>query len=131
MCRDASPQYGNPDCQGCRFRRTPIHSDEHYLNDLRIRILAGLREMRQPGEKVDMDSKANREIVNAAFAELAKLGLQGLKTEDLAKLRPVDDYEEELIVMAETRAFWQLAYKVLFILLDIWMLLQMDGFADG
>ena len=87
--------------------------------------------MRQPGEKVDMDSKANREIVNAAFAELAKLGLQGLKTEDLAKLRPVDDYEEELIVMAETRAFWQLAYKVLFILLDIWMLLQMDGFADG
>ena len=94
------------------FEERPFTQNEHYLNDMRTKILAGLRELRQPGQKTDFASADNKEAIKAAFAELAKLGFQGLKAEDLAKLRPTDEYEEELIVMAETRAFWQLAYKV-------------------
>jgi hypothetical protein len=94
------------------FEEQPFTQNDYYLNDLRAKILAGLRELRRPGEKAEYEKPENRETVNAAFAELAKLAFEGLRTEDLAKLRPVDDYEEELIVMAETRAFWQLAYKV-------------------
>lgn len=43
---------------------------------------------------------------------LARYGFTGLKEEDLGKLHEVDQYEEELIVMAETLAYFHVAYKV-------------------
>lgn len=50
--------------------------------------------------------------VIAALAALADLGYTGLRLEDLGKLNPPDEYETELEVMAEVRAFFQVAYKV-------------------
>lgn len=47
-----------------------------------------------------------------ALSALAKLGYVGLTVEDLGKLNPPDEYEEELNVMAEVRAYFQVAYKV-------------------
>ncbi|KAJ3551062.1 hypothetical protein NM688_g4940 [Phlebia brevispora] len=41
---------------------------------------------------------------------LARLGYPGLKNEDLARLRP-DAFEAELCVMADVRAYFQVAYK--------------------
>ena len=46
------------------------------------------------------------------LANLAKLGYAGLTEVDLGKLNPPDLYEEELEVMAEVRAYFQVAYKV-------------------
>ncbi|OCH87803.1 hypothetical protein OBBRIDRAFT_827487 [Obba rivulosa] len=46
-----------------------------------------------------------------ALAALAALGYHGVTAEDLPKLRPSDEYEEELRVMAEVRAYFQVAYK--------------------
>ena len=46
------------------------------------------------------------------LANLAKLGYIGLQEEDFGKLNPPDIYEEELEVMAEVRAYFQVAYKV-------------------
>ncbi|EMD31064.1 hypothetical protein CERSUDRAFT_60537 [Gelatoporia subvermispora B] len=46
-----------------------------------------------------------------AFSALAALGYHGITAEDLPKLRPPDEYEEELQVMAEVRAYFQVAYK--------------------
>lgn len=47
-----------------------------------------------------------------ALSALAKLGYVGLTVDDLGKLNPPDEYEEELHVMAEVRAYFQVAYKV-------------------
>lgn len=47
----------------------------------------------------------------AALAELSRLGFNGLKADDLHRLREVDPYEQELIIMAEVRAYFQVAYK--------------------
>lgn len=46
------------------------------------------------------------------LASLAKLGYQGLTATDLGKLVPPDEYEKELEVMAEVRAYFKVAYKV-------------------
>ncbi|KAJ7196517.1 P-loop containing nucleoside triphosphate hydrolase protein [Mycena pura] len=49
--------------------------------------------------------------VTSALALLADLGYTGLTLEDLGKLRPVDEYETEIAVMAEVRGYFQCAYK--------------------
>ncbi|KAH9932350.1 P-loop containing nucleoside triphosphate hydrolase protein [Fomitopsis serialis] len=46
-----------------------------------------------------------------ALALLTKLGYKGLKVEDLGKLNPPDEFEEEMQVMAEVRAYFHVAYK--------------------
>ncbi|TFY58284.1 hypothetical protein EVJ58_g6511 [Rhodofomes roseus] len=46
-----------------------------------------------------------------ALSALAKLGYTGLTVDDLGKLNPPDEYEEELKVMAEVRAYFQVSYK--------------------
>lgn len=48
---------------------------------------------------------------DSILAGLARLGFTGLSAADLSKLRPVDDFEEELEVMAEVRAYFKVAYK--------------------
>ena len=45
------------------------------------------------------------------MAALAKLGLN-VTEEDLGKLNPPDEYEEELELMAEVRAYFDVSYKV-------------------
>jgi hypothetical protein len=47
-----------------------------------------------------------------ALRALAAAGYPNLRVQDLARLLPPDPYEEELIVMADVRAFYQVAYKV-------------------
>ncbi|PCH44638.1 hypothetical protein WOLCODRAFT_139118 [Wolfiporia cocos MD-104 SS10] len=50
-------------------------------------------------------------IQKEAIALLVKLGYVGVTVEDLGKLNPPDEFEEELQVMAEVRAYFQVAYK--------------------
>ena len=54
------------------------------------------------------------EKVNELLAKLAELGYTGLKVGDLDRLRSVDEYEEELKVMAEVRGYFQVSYNVSF-----------------
>lgn len=46
------------------------------------------------------------------FTLLEKLGYRGLKNTDLARLHPPDQFEGELHVMADVRAYFQVAFKV-------------------
>jgi len=46
-----------------------------------------------------------------ALRSLAEAGYKNLRVSDLARLLPPDS-EEELIVMADVRAFYQVSYKV-------------------
>jgi len=47
-----------------------------------------------------------------ALRLLRTLGYDVGKAADLERLRPVDPYEQEIIVAAEVRAYFQIAYKV-------------------
>lgn len=42
---------------------------------------------------------------------LAEMGLPGIKPEDISKLLPPDRMEHALIIMADVRAYFQVAYK--------------------
>ncbi|KAG2355058.1 P-loop containing nucleoside triphosphate hydrolase protein [Suillus spraguei] len=46
-----------------------------------------------------------------ALRALAEAGYAGLQVSDLARLLPPDSFEEELIVMADVRAYYHVAYK--------------------
>ncbi|KAF9244557.1 P-loop containing nucleoside triphosphate hydrolase protein [Melanogaster broomeanus] len=61
-----------------------------------------------PSSKVRQESV--KETTLAVLAGLAKLGYT-VTEDDLAKLLPSDEYEEELQVMAEVRGYFQVAYK--------------------
>ena len=55
---------------------------------------------------------AKQELIRDTLANLAKLGYSGITEVDFGKLNPPDIYEDELQVMAEVRAYFQVAYKV-------------------
>ncbi|KAI0706855.1 P-loop containing nucleoside triphosphate hydrolase protein [Cerioporus squamosus] len=58
-----------------------------------------------------VDDTARQQLVTETLANLAKLGYTGIQEDDLGKLNPPDIYEAELEVMAEVRAYFQVAYK--------------------
>ncbi|KAI0363545.1 hypothetical protein BV20DRAFT_1031177 [Pilatotrama ljubarskyi] len=51
------------------------------------------------------------ELLKEALSTLAMLGYKGLTEDDLGKLNKPDEFEEELQLMAEVRAYFQVAYK--------------------
>ncbi|KZT66613.1 hypothetical protein DAEQUDRAFT_714663 [Daedalea quercina L-15889] len=60
----------------------------------------------------EQTAEAEREKLESdALALLTQLGYKGLRLEDLGKLNPPDEFEEELQVMAEVRAYFHVAYK--------------------
>ena len=66
--------------------------------------------------KRGLEDDTREQYEQEAIAALAKLGYVGLTPDDLGKLHPPDIYEEELEVMAEVRAYFQVAYKVCILL---------------
>lgn len=89
----------------------PFTLNEHYFDDIKDKILAHLKGKRFPKPDSAQSEAAENDHLKAALASLAQLGYN-TTAEGLAKLRPVDAYETELSVMAETRAYWHIAYKV-------------------
>ncbi|KAH9851169.1 P-loop containing nucleoside triphosphate hydrolase protein [Lenzites betulinus] len=67
-----------------------------------------LQDMRRPEEAEE--ERGKEESLRTVLSELVKLGYS-VKAEDLGKLNPPDEYEEELEVMAEVRAYFQVTYK--------------------
>jgi len=51
------------------------------------------------------------QVLESFKLPLADLGYTGLSIESLARLQPPDEFEDELIVMADVRAYFQVAYK--------------------
>lgn len=65
-----------------------------------------------PPSATPLADSAKQELLLDTLANLTKLGYTGVSEVDLGKLNPPDIYEEELQVMAEVRAYFQVAYKV-------------------
>jgi len=94
----------------------PFTLNDHYLNDLSTKVFAQLKakrrtEMDQSSLSADA-AEARPQIVRDILAGYNKLGVDGLKEADLDKVLPVAEFERELKLMADTRAYWQVAYKV-------------------
>ncbi|KAJ3559507.1 hypothetical protein NM688_g311 [Phlebia brevispora] len=71
----------------------PFTLNDHYFSTYREKYLARYKEARK------------------ASSPRNTMGYAGLEEADLARLRGPDPYEEELIVMAETSAYFHIAYK--------------------
>lgn len=71
-------------------------------------------ETPSPSQQPSKSARAppDPEKVQAALAMLVEIGYSGITEDDLGKLNPADEYETELRVMAQTRGYFQVAYKV-------------------
>ncbi|KAF5354814.1 hypothetical protein D9756_005633 [Leucocoprinus leucothites] len=100
----------------------------HYLTDYKSKFLAYYRGARNKGNHADImstistytplsssatNSKGVPVLCGIAkvLSGLAELGLTGIKANDLAKLLKTDDMEPALEIMADVRAYFQVAYK--------------------
>lgn len=92
----------------------PYTQNHHYFNANREKFVAQLKEKRDEvlGPRCAVSASDYQEAVQEALANLTRIGITGLNEADLKKLRGADGYEEELEVMAETRAYYQVAFTV-------------------
>ncbi|KDQ18068.1 hypothetical protein BOTBODRAFT_63785 [Botryobasidium botryosum FD-172 SS1] len=104
-----------------QFEGPPLYTQNtHYNSAVRERWLTKYKHARRPKDS-PLPSKVPSqggpgwvtplsEAVQEALASLTRAGFS-VKEEDLVRLEPVDEYEEELGVMADVRAYFQVAYK--------------------
>jgi len=87
----------------------PYTQNIHYLTNVCDKIFASLSERRCPPVATSM-SEDRETQVSKVLAGLAELGYR-VKEEDLKKLNTPSEWEREIRVMAEVRAYFQIAYK--------------------
>lgn len=90
-----------------RLNETPFTQNTHYLSATREKVLAHYHAIRRNWKP---ESRPTFKL-NALLENLASVGLPSAM-EALPRLFSDDKFLEELIVMAETRAYFQIAYKV-------------------
>ncbi|PPR05457.1 hypothetical protein CVT24_008226 [Panaeolus cyanescens] len=98
----------------------PFSMNTHYFLDYRSKFLAyyrGCRQQSQHGSVLESLAKTDESFSsqNVALSEvlsgLAKLGIHNIDANDLSKLLPSDVMEPALMIMADVRAYFQVAYK--------------------
>ncbi|KLO12396.1 hypothetical protein SCHPADRAFT_853916 [Schizopora paradoxa] len=90
----------------------------HSLSDPPYEILTDVRSPFTMSRRSSFDYPAVPHAINRspspttrALSALAELGYKDLKASDLARLTQHDNFDEEVNVMAEVRAYFQVAYK--------------------
>ncbi|KAG1816627.1 P-loop containing nucleoside triphosphate hydrolase protein [Suillus variegatus] len=83
----------------------------HYLQTLREKWLAHYKTVRSRPFMYRAPVYEKEEARAKALRALAEAGYAGLQVSDLARLLPPDSFEEELVVMADVRAYFHVAYK--------------------
>lgn len=96
-----------------RVRTPPLSLNTESLFVSRLPLLAVAVRQPQaaapPIPSPEQDRHTQQQIVLTA---LQKLGINGVRAEDLQKLNPSNRYEEELALMGEVRAYFKIAYNV-------------------
>lgn len=90
----------------------PYTQSRFYITDIKTKFLARLRDERARVTDDDEDSHVSEKSAKLAVQHLTEAGYKNIKLSDLEKLRQVEPFERELDVMAEVRAYYQVAYKV-------------------
>ncbi|GAA5887898.1 hypothetical protein JCM6882_000791 [Rhodosporidiobolus microsporus] len=85
----------------------PFTQNSHYFQTTRDETMIEYKEARQPTSL----KNASSEKLEDVFTALAAIGFKGLDVEDLSRLHKPDEWEEELEAMAQTVAYWKVAYK--------------------
>ena len=84
--------------------------NEHYFMDYRSKFLGHYKGVRQKDESSFIDnlqSEANKPLVNRVTSDLAALGLSNVDPSTLPRLLPPDPMESAIEIMAEVRAYFQ------------------------
>ncbi|KAJ7128249.1 P-loop containing nucleoside triphosphate hydrolase protein [Mycena filopes] len=101
----------------------PLTLNEHYLSDYRAKFLTHYRGAREAQQnpvlaqaiaafKPDaLISEYDLPGIAQVLSTLAAIGLSGVRAEDLVKLLPPDRMDPALNIMADVRAYFQVAYK--------------------
>ncbi|KAJ8697219.1 hypothetical protein PTI98_007017 [Pleurotus ostreatus] len=106
----------------------PFTLNEHYLADYKDKFLSFYKAVRQSQRSPTLLAHINRYAIappqNDSFdrtlqptgipkilSGLSEVGITGVKPEDIPKLLPPDTMEPALTIMAEVRAYFQVAYK--------------------
>ncbi|KAK0199336.1 P-loop containing nucleoside triphosphate hydrolase protein [Desarmillaria ectypa] len=93
-----------------KLEARPYTLNTHYLSDYTEKFLAyyrGARGKQEHGSLAEIPSGAVDEILSG----LSSVGIHGVEGPDLAKLLPADRMEASLKIMADVRAYFQVAYK--------------------
>ncbi|KAI0262179.1 P-loop containing nucleoside triphosphate hydrolase protein [Gloeopeniophorella convolvens] len=94
--------------------REPFTMNQHYYMDYRTKFLAqykGIREKAKSNFMQNLEGGDMQDAVNTTLASLASLGLQSIGASSLAQLLPPDQMEPAIGIMADVRAYFQVAYK--------------------
>jgi vacuolar protein sorting-associated protein 1 len=83
------------------YRRMRRHHDSYRVSNYRARL---------SDHGVFVARAMSRE--EEALIALKRLGYDKIGMDDLERLHPPDEFDEELTVMADVRAYFQVAYKV-------------------
>ncbi|KAG7091489.1 hypothetical protein E1B28_010520 [Marasmius oreades] len=98
-----------------KLEARPSTSNTHYFTDYRDKFLDfyhGLRQRDRNPQLIEMCLGNGQSLeVRNALSQLAGLGISELKPKDLQRLLPRDEMEPALKIMAEIRAYFQVAYK--------------------
>ena len=93
------------------IERTPYTQNAQHLHKKREGWTGKYKEKRAGKTGKDILPPDNQKF-SRALASLTELGYTGLKPEDLARLTKQTDYESEINIMGEVRAYFDVAYKV-------------------
>ncbi|KAJ7814534.1 P-loop containing nucleoside triphosphate hydrolase protein [Mycena olivaceomarginata] len=99
----------------------PLTLNEHYLADYKTKFLSDYKSTREKAQNpVLVNAIEAHRLVSSPTAYpgiaqvlvgLAAVGLNGIDAEDLVKLLPPDRMDPALNIMADVRAYFQVAYK--------------------
>ncbi|KIM36796.1 hypothetical protein M413DRAFT_13760 [Hebeloma cylindrosporum] len=116
----------------CCLEGYPFTLNTHYLSDYQSKFLAHYRAARQKYDSSNLLSTVNAyspevgQVYNSnnrsytaapptgvgkVLAGLLEIKMSGVKPEDLLKLLPPDPMDPALVIMADVRAYFQVAYK--------------------
>ncbi|KAJ8074434.1 hypothetical protein PM082_015335 [Marasmius tenuissimus] len=95
------------------LERRPNTSNNHYFSDYRDKFFAFYKGIRQQDKNTNVLNGCfpGSDEAKEALSSLASLGFQSLGASDLTRLLPNDEMEPALRIMAEVRAYFQVAYK--------------------
>ncbi|KAF7304023.1 hypothetical protein MIND_00633500 [Mycena indigotica] len=97
----------------------PLTLNNHYLSDYKEKYLTRYRAAREKKTNSEFTSTIQNHRRKSSYASeiteilshLATMGLRDVKAADLTKLLPTDEMEPALHIMADVRAYFQVAYK--------------------
>ncbi|PBK85318.1 hypothetical protein ARMGADRAFT_1055445 [Armillaria gallica] len=98
-----------------KLEARPYTLNTHYLSDYTEKFLAYYKRERgkqeHGGLASELESTCDFSTVNSILSGLSAIGIHGVEGADLAKLLPADSMEASLKIMADVRAYFQVAYK--------------------